>query len=158
MAQFYTYQFLNRLGPTELKSNDPSSWICADNSGGVQALVWDFTNTHPGPKVHNQVYYKRDLPSRPKNKVAMDLSHLPEGKYTATTYKVGYRVNDAHATYRDLGAPAQLTKAQVAEIKSKNSGAPVDVRTVEIGRDGRFQQQFDLRENDVVLITLKPQR
>ena len=72
MAQFYTYQFLNRLGPTELKSNDPSSWICADNSGGVQALVWDFTNTHPGPKVHNQVYYKRDLPSRPKNKVAMD--------------------------------------------------------------------------------------
>jgi xylan 1,4-beta-xylosidase len=42
-----------------------------------------------------------------------------------TTYKVGYRVNDAYDTYRDLGAPAQLTKAQVAKIKSKNSGAPV---------------------------------
>ena len=26
---FYAYQFLNRLGATELKSSDPSSWICA---------------------------------------------------------------------------------------------------------------------------------
>jgi len=57
-----------------------------------------------------------------------------------------------------LGAPAQLTKTQVAKIKSENSGAPVDVRTVTIGRDGKFEQQFDLRENDVVLIALKRQR
>ena len=49
---FYAYQFLNRLGPTELKSSDPSSWICTDKAGGVQALVWDFTNTHPGTKHH----------------------------------------------------------------------------------------------------------
>jgi hypothetical protein len=27
-----------------------------------------------------------------------------------------------------------------------------------IGRDGKFEQQFDLRENDVVLVTLKPQK
>jgi xylan 1,4-beta-xylosidase len=98
------------------------------------------------------------LPSQPKNKVTLDLSHLPKGEYTVTTYKVGYRVNDAYATYRDLGAPAQLTKAQVAEIKSKNSGAPIDVRTVKIGPDEKFEQQFLLRENDAVLITLKPQR
>jgi xylan 1,4-beta-xylosidase len=155
---FYAYQFLNRLGPTELKNSDPSSWICADQGGGVQALVWDFTNTHPGPKVHNQDFYKRDLPAPPKNKVTLHLSNLPKGKYTVETYKVGYRVNDACATYRDLGSPAQLTKAQVAEIKSKNSGAPLEVRNVKIGRDGKFEQQFDLRENDVVLVTFKPQK
>ena len=155
---FYAYQFLNRLGPTELKNGDPSSWICADKSGGVQALVWDFTNTHPGKNVHNQVFYKQDLPSQPKNKVTLNLSHLSKGKYTMETYKVGYRVNDAYDTYRDLGAPAQLTKAQVAEIKSKNSGAPLETKTVKIGRDGKFEQQLDLRENDAVLITLKPLR
>jgi len=155
---FYAYQFLNRLGATELKASDPSSWICTDDSGGVQALVWDFTNTHPGPKVHNQDFYMRDLPAQPKGKVMLNLSHLPKGKYTAETYKVGYRVNDAYATYRDLGSPAQLTEAQVAKIKSENSGGPVDVRSVKIGRDGKFEQQFDLRENDVVLITLKPKR
>jgi xylan 1,4-beta-xylosidase len=74
------------------------------------------------------------------------------------TYKVGYRVNDAYDTYRDLGTPNQLTKAQVAEIKAKNNGTPIDTRTVKIDRDGKFEQQFDLRENDAVLITLKPQK
>jgi xylan 1,4-beta-xylosidase len=155
---FYAYQFLNRLGATELKNNDPSSWICADSSDGVQALIWDFTNTHPGKKIHNQEFYTRDLPSKPKDKITLSLSHLPKGKYVVAVYRIGYRVNDAYDTYQDLGAPAQLTKAQVAEIKSKNSGAPVETRTVKIGGDGKFEQQFGLRENDVVLVTLKPQR
>jgi xylan 1,4-beta-xylosidase len=154
---FYAYQFLNRLGPTELKSSDPSSWICADKAGGVQALVWDFSNTFPDKNMINQVFYKRDLPAEPKSKVTLTVSNLPKGKYTVETYKAGYRVNDAYATYRDLGSPAQLTQAQVVKIKSENSGAPVEVRTVKIGGDGKFERQFDLRENDVVLITLKPQ-
>jgi xylan 1,4-beta-xylosidase len=149
---------LNRLGPTELKNSDPSSWICADNDGGVQALVWDFTNTFPGTNMINQVFYKRDLPAQPEGKVTLNLENLPKGKYTVETYKVGYRVNDAYATYRDLGAPNQLTKAQVAEIKSKNSGEPLETKTVKVGRNGKFSEQFDLRENDAVLITLKPQK
>ncbi len=157
-SSYYAYQFLNRLGPTELKNSDSSSWICADNSGGVQALVWDFSNTFPKSNMINQVFYKRDLPAQPKDKVTLNLSNIPKGKYTVETYKAGYRVNDAYATYRDLGAPNQLTKAQVAEIKSKNSGTPVETRTVKIGRDGKFERQFDLRENEAVLITLKPEK
>ena len=155
---FYAYHFLNRLGATELKNSDPSSWVCADNSGGVQALVWDFTNTFPKSNMINQVYFKRDLPAQLKGKVMLKLSNVPQGKYTVETYKAGYRVNDAYATYRDLGAPNQLTKAQVAEIKSKNSGAPLETSNVNIGRDGKFSGQFDLRENDALLVTLKPQK
>jgi len=155
---FYAYQFLNRLGPTELKDSDPSSWICADTQGGVQALVWDFTNTHPGPKVHNQEFYKRDLPALPKNRVTLTLTNLARGKYTVETYKVGYRVNDAYATYKDMGSPAQLTLAQVAKIKADNNGAPVETRNVKIGRDGQFAETFDLRENDAVLVRLKPEK
>lgn len=68
------------------------SWICTDPSGGVQALVWDFTNTHPGPQVHNQEFYKRDLPALPKNKVTLNLSHIKPGNYTTQIFKVGYRV------------------------------------------------------------------
>ena len=90
--------------------------------------------------------------------MTLNLSHLPQGKYTVETYKVGYRVNDAYATYKDLGSPAQLTKDQVAKIKSEDTGKPMDIRTAEITADGKFEQQFDLRENDVQLITLKPQR
>jgi xylan 1,4-beta-xylosidase len=155
---YYAYQYLNRLGPVELKSSDSASWICTDKDGGVQAMVWDFTNTFPGTNMINQVFYKRDLPAQSKNKVTLSLSHLAKGKYTMELYKVGYRVNDAYATYRDLGAPDQLTKAQVAEIKSKNSGTPIESRAVKIGGDGKFEQQFDLRENDLVLVVLKPLR
>lgn len=154
---FYAFQFLNRLGGTELKCSDPAAWVCTDKSGGIQALVWDFTITHPGPTVYDQVYYKRDLPSAPKNKVTLNLVNVPKGKYSLEIYKVGYRVNDAYATYMDLGSPSQLTKAQVAKIKSENSGAPIATSMVEVGQDGKFQQQFDLRENDVCLFVLKKQ-
>jgi xylan 1,4-beta-xylosidase len=106
----------------------------------------------------NQVFYKRDLPAQSKGKVTLNLTNVPEGNYAVETYKVGYRANDAYATYKDLGAPNQLTKAQVAEIKAKNPGVPLETRTVKIDRNGTFTQQFDLRENDVVLFTLKPQR
>lgn len=154
-SAFYAYQFLDRLGPAELIDNDPSSWICKDNAGGVQALVWDFTNIFPRTNMINQVFYKRDLPSHPKDKVTLKLTHLRKGKYAMEIYKIGYRVNDACDTYRDLGSPAQLTRAQVADIKSKNSGGPLEVENIKIGRDGKFERQFDLRENDVVLIILK---
>lgn len=157
-SSFYAYQFLNRLGSTELKDGDSSSWICKDNSGGVQALVWDFTNIFPRTNMINQVFYARDLPATPKYRVTLNLSHLRRGKYTMRVYKIGYRVNDAYDTCRDLGSPAQLTRDQVAEIKSKNNGAPLESRVVKISRNETFQQQFDLRENDVVLVTLIPLR
>ena len=141
---FYAYQFLNRLGPIELKNSDACSWVCADNSGGVQALVWDYTYTQPAKKIVNQDFYRRDLPAQPKGEIKLHLSHLPLGKYTMATCKVGYRANDAYDTYHDLGAPAQVTKAQVAKIKSENSGAPLDPRTVMVGPDGELVRRFDL--------------
>lgn len=94
-SAYSAYQFLNRLGATELKRNDRASWICSDKDGGGQALVWDFTNTFPGTNMSNQVFYKRDLPASPKGKVTLKLVNVPKGKYTTETYKVGYRVNDA---------------------------------------------------------------
>jgi xylan 1,4-beta-xylosidase len=88
----------------------------------------------------------------------LNLAHLARGKYTLELYKVGYRVNDPYATYMDMGSPNQLTKAQVAEIKAHSTGKPLETRTVKIGRDGKFTEQFDLRDNDAVLITLTPQK
>ena len=155
---FYAYQFLNRLGATELKNSDPASWVCTDKDGSVQALVWDFTNTFPSSNMINQVFYKRDLPSMPKSKVILSFSNLEEADYTLLLYKVGYRINDAYATYRDLGAPTQPTKAQVAEIKSKNDGALLETHSLKSGRDGKLDCQFELRDNDVVLVMLKPKR
>ena len=71
---FYAYQFLNRLGTIELKSSDEASWIARDDKGGVQALFWDFTITHPGKKVLNQDFYKRDLPPKKTMQTTLRIS------------------------------------------------------------------------------------
>jgi xylan 1,4-beta-xylosidase len=152
---FYSYQFLNRLGEKELENTDAASWACKDKQGNVQVLFWDFTNTHPGDSVNNQVYYKRDLPSREKGAVRVVIKNIPVGTYTLEVYKVGYRVNDPYSTYMDLGSPNQLTYGQEVAIKQQNDGSPVwsEIVKMETGKD--FQKDLSLRENEVYLIILK---
>ena len=151
---FYSYQYLNKLGQTELFNPDERSWVCKDEKGNVQLLLWDFTNTHPGDSVHNQKYYIQDLPSKSKGKVQIDISKIPEGKYTMTVYKTGYRSNDAYTGYIDMGKPAQLNKQQAEQIKKANNGLPVLKKQITVGSDKRLYQQLDIRENDVYFIQL----
>ena len=152
---FFAFQFLHRLGDTELVCGDPAAWVCTDRAGGVQALFWDYTLTHPGPSVINQVFYRRDLPAAPKGTATLRLTGLAAGDYALEVFQVGYRVNDVNAAYRDLGSPAQLTRAQVALLKTRSAGAPVEQTGVTVGADGVFQREFPLRENDVFLVRLR---
>lgn len=151
---FYAYQFLARLGDTELKNTDASSCICKNSHGGVQALVWDFTNTHPGDSVHNQDYYTRDLPARAKGPLTVRIDHVPAGKYTLEVYRVGYRCNDAYSTYLSMGRPSQLTRQEVNRIKKQNDGSPLSRETVTIRSGIPFVKELPLRENDVYLLNL----
>jgi xylan 1,4-beta-xylosidase len=151
---FYSYQYLNKLGNKELQNSDSASWVCRDAKGNVQVLLWNFTNTHPGNSVSNQVYYKRDLPAKEKGKVMLNFKNLAPGKYEMKVYKTGYRVNDPYTTYLDMGSPSQLTKQQVQTIKQKNNGEPVLHKTITISEGHSFNQALDLRENDVFFVTL----
>ncbi|TDX01569.1 GH39 family glycosyl hydrolase [Dinghuibacter silviterrae] len=149
---FFSYKYLNQLGPFELVSSDPSSWACKDEHGGIQFLFWNFTNTSPGDSINDQVYYKRDLPSRSLGARNIVFVHLPPGDYTLSVYKTGYRCNDPYTTYLDLGAPAQLTRQQVASIKAHNDDAPVLRKTVTT--KGEYRLTLDMRENDVYFVKL----
>jgi xylan 1,4-beta-xylosidase len=151
---FYSYQFLNRLGNIELSNTDSLSWVCKDSKGNIQVLAWDFTNTHPGDSVNNQVYYIRDLPSKPKGKLKITISKVPEGKYALEVYKVGYRCNDVYTSYYDLGRPSQLTRSQVDQIKKQNDGSPVSKEIISIKAGTPFYKELDLRENDVFFLNL----
>lgn len=154
---FYSYQFLNKLGNIELVNNDKSSWACKDEKGNVQVLFWDFTITNPADSVNNQVYYIRDLPSKPKGKTKVNIAGIPEGSYKMEIFKVGYRINDCQSTYNDLGRPNQLTKEQVRKIKDQNDGSPISTETIKIKNGDSFQKELDIRENDVFLITMTKQ-
>jgi xylan 1,4-beta-xylosidase len=158
---FFAYQFLNRLGKTELASSDPASYVTSNGAGRFQILFWDFTVTNPAgtetKTENNQTFYKRDLPAAPKGTVRILLGHLPPGRYLKTIYQVGYRVNDAYATYKDLGSPQQLTRAQVQRINAASDGKPISQKTITIGTDGTFSHTLPVRENDVFLVTLAKQ-
>ena len=151
---FYAYQFLNRLGTQELVNRDSASWICRDEAGNLQALVWDFTITLPADSINNQQYYVRDLPAKPRGKLKVNFAHVPAGRYALEIYRVGYRSNDAYSTYLSMGKPAQLTAAQVEQIKKQNDGSPLSREIVTIGGDGNYSSEVNLRENDVYFFNL----
>jgi xylan 1,4-beta-xylosidase len=152
---FYAYQFLNRLGNTELTSSDTSVIACKNANGDVQVLLWDFTITHPGDAVNDQTYYKRDNPSKNLEPVKINVSHLARGQYQLKIYRVGYRINDAYSTYFDMQLPSQLSKAQVVTIDQKNSGAPIITSKVNVAITGTFKAELPMRQNDVYLVTLQ---
>ncbi|MEO8405283.1 MAG: glycoside hydrolase [Chitinophagaceae bacterium] len=149
---FYAYQFLNRLGAIQLASKDSASWVCKDSSGNVQALVWDFTNTHPGDSVHNQKYYNLDLPSKSKGKLKINIANVPAGIYSLEIFKVGYRSNDAYSTYLSMGKPSQLNRQQVEQIKKLNDGSSVSKDIITIKEGVPFLKELDIRENDVFFL------
>lgn len=151
-SAFYAYQFMNKLGKTELKNADTRSWATKTDNG-VQLLLWNFTNTLPD-SVNNQTYYVKDLPSKSNGKVKVNLSNIPAGKYTLEIYKVGYRVNDAYTQYVDMGKPKQLNKQQVTDLKSHNNGSPVVTEIIEVKGNTVFLKELDIRENDVFLLNL----
>lgn len=153
---YFAYEFLNRLGETELACADPDAFVCRDRAGAVQALFWDFTITHPGPSVINQEYYKAEHPAKPKGAVELRLTGFKQGSYRLIATNVGYRANDAQSAWRDLGSPSQLTRAQVQALNKASSGEPALTETVKVGADGAFTHRFDMRENDVWLVELHP--
>ena len=150
-ASYFAYEFFNKLGHTELENEDTDSWVCKDDQGGLQALFWDFTITHPGGEVNNQDYYNQDLPSLPTSSVSLRVANMAPGEYKVTLYEVGYRNNDAYTAYLDMGTPSQLTREQVAILKSKSTGKPSVQNTVTIGSNGVLDATFPMRQNDALL-------
>ncbi len=149
---FFAYQYLNQLYELELKNSDDRSVATKNSNGDFSMLLWDFTNTHPGNKVNNQSYYIQDLPAKSKGKVSLTVTGLKKGKYTVKVNQVGYRVNDSYTSYINMGRPARLSKTEVEKLKNENNGAAIQSATVNIGENGKFNKDLNIRENDVYLI------
>lgn len=150
---FYAYQFLNRLGAEELVSTDPDSWVTRGD-GSMQLLFWNYTP--PTTKESNQVYFKRDLPSKELGATRVSFAGLRPGSYTLNIYRIGYDVNDVYTAYFKMGSPATLTREQVRSLSEQNNGRPISTTRIAVGSAGTLTRDVPLRENDVYLITLAP--
>ncbi len=153
---YFAYKFLHQLGDRELACSDPAAFVCRRADGSLQALFWDFTITHPGPSVINQEFYRADQPARALPPVELRLSGLRPGNYRLLATRVGYRSNDVQSAWRDLGAPAQLTREQVRWLQQASAGRPSVDEPVSVGADGSFSRKLELRENDVWFVELRP--
>jgi len=147
---YFAFEFLNRLGPTELRNGDASSWVTRDEAGNIQVLVWDLTNT--AGRTANQTAYRKVIEPKAKGQAALTISHMPAGDYRCTRWQVGYEKNDAYTAYLKMNAPQQLTRAQEEALRKAAAGEPEAQTDIRI--DGTFTQTLSLRENDVILLTL----
>jgi xylan 1,4-beta-xylosidase len=149
---FYAYQFLNRLGQEELASTDKESWVTRTTSG-IQMLLWNLTLTKN--KESNQVYYKRDIPTKKAGTVSIKIVDMPAGDYQLNLYQVGYKVNDVYSSFLSIGSPKHLTREQVKELADKNNGRALETTKVTIEQGKAFTKELSLRENDLFMITLE---
>jgi len=155
---YWAYAFLQRLGDRAYATEDASSWVCADDGGGAQVLFWDLAHPFPDGKTVNQQGFIKERPSAVRGPVALQLAGLKPGRYSVEEYRAGYGVNDPYSRYLAMGAPARLTRSQVAELKALSTGAPTHEHETHVGADGVWRGRALLRENDVVLVKLTPQR
>ena len=150
---YFAYQFLAQLGPRELTNTDAASWICRDEKGGAQILLWDLTRAAE-EKTANQKIFRQLIPAKPKNEIAITVSNVPAGGYRLGLWTVGFEKNDAYSAYLKLGAPSQLTREQEMQLRAAATGQAEWNAEVEVRADGRFTKTISLRENDVVLLKL----
>ena len=102
----------------------------------------------------NQEIFRKLIPAKPKNEIAITVSNVPPGDYRLRLCTVGFEKNDAYSAYLKLGAPSQLTREQEKELRAAAAGQTALDIEVTIGSDGRFAKTLPLCENDVILLKL----
>ena len=160
-AAFFAFQFLNQLGDTELKDADPRSWVCKDSAGGIQVLLYDLTDPRTGTPSKTPVadwsQFRQINVPKPHTPATIHISSVPTGNYHLAIYRIGLGENDAYSAYLKMGAPGQLTPAQVRQLKALSTGAPVEEQHTHVDDSNLWERSIPMRDNEVVLLTMTPE-
>lgn len=148
---YFAYKFLNMLEGSRLMCDDTYTIACGQQNG-AQILFWDSTFRQDN---ENKQYFNRDVQPLEAEPAEVTISGLKPGTYILELYCVGYRKNDAYTAFLDIKKDDSLSRAQVEALRNKADGSPELQETVTIGQDGTFTYTIPMRENDVVLLTLK---
>jgi xylan 1,4-beta-xylosidase len=153
---YHAYRLLNQLGDLELENADPHSLVCTRRGGSVQLLAWDCFSPAPtlaGPGEARTILVP---PPRSKPPVRLRIAGLRPGPHTLDVFRIGAGCNDPYGEYLAAGAPPQLAEPLLGRLKTDNGLRPSESRTVLVPTDGRWAEQFALRDNDVLLVVLRP--
>jgi len=153
-AAYWAYKYLSLLGSTEVVSSDKSSYVCRDDKGGVQVLFWDLTHPTDGGKVSNQDFFFKTVPATAKGEASVVLHHLPAGEYNIKVFMIGFQQNDPYTLWLNAGAPVDLTREDVEELKKNSAMEPVFQSDMSI--EGMVTLTMPVQANSVYFITLTP--
>jgi xylan 1,4-beta-xylosidase len=149
---YFAYKYLHAVRGDEVPVQDPQVFAAATDDG-VSAVVWDFEQ--PQQKVSNRPFYSRIVPAVPAPSLDVSMKALGAGSYRLTVQRTGFRANDPYSAYIDMGAPDELTSAQLAQLDLLTRDLPEIDRIVQIGKDGFYSFLLRMSSNDVVLVTLE---
>jgi xylan 1,4-beta-xylosidase len=150
---FFAYKYLNLLRGREVPSNDAQSWIATEGNR-TAVLFWDWQQ--PKQTLSNRPFFTRILPAQEAAPVELRFAGLAPGKYRLSIRRTGFKANDAHTRYLEMGSPASLSPSQLAELQRLSQDLAETVRTVRIATRGTYALRVPMRSNDVVLALLEP--
>ncbi len=153
---FFAYKYLNALHGDSLATSDPQAML-STKDGNVTAVIWDFEQ--PDQKVSNRSFYTKVIPSHLAAPLRVRVMHLvPKTSYSVEVHRAGFHANDAYSSYLEMGAPKELTAAQLAQLKNCTRDLRESDRTVESDSDGTLEFSVPMNSNDIVLITVTHDR
>lgn len=150
-AAWFAYKYMHELGDAQIKTADAQSWVTVDN-GGVQVLAWDF-KTPDQSKASNRTFYNLVQPTHAGTPLKLALKGMKPGTYTMQIYRTGFKANDAHTAYLEMGKPKTLSAAQLAQLQAQTQDKP-ETRQVKVAANGTASVQVPMRVNDVVLVKI----
>jgi xylan 1,4-beta-xylosidase len=151
---WFAYKYLHQLGDLQIKTADAQSWVTR-GANGVQVLAWDYQAPDQGQK-SNRPFYTTVQPTREGTPLTLALASFKPGSYTMQVYRTGFKANDAHTAYLEMGKPRSLSAEQVAQLQALTTDRP-ETRRITVGKDGRANLQVRMRVNDVVLVKIQLQ-
>ncbi len=152
---WFAYKYLGALRGNEIPSNDEKV-LAATEGDRTTVLVWDWKNTEQ--PTSNGVYYGKPIPAGAAGSVELSVRGLKPGDYRVLVQRTGYKANDAHTAWLEMGAPKTLSAEQLATLQGLTADKPEASRTVHVGHDGKLSWKLPMRRNDIALVTLEPVR
>ena len=128
--------------------------LAAVDGRRTAVLAWDWEQREQ--PTSNGVYFGKPVPATAARTVQLDLRHLAPGNYRLQVRRTGYKANDAHTAYLEMGSPKDLAPAQLQALQQLTTDKPELDRTLRVRADGRARWTLPMRSNDVVLVTIEP--
>jgi xylan 1,4-beta-xylosidase len=150
---YFAYKYLHQLGEQEIKAAEDAQSIVTRDGKGVQVLAWDWQQ--PKQAKSNRPFYTTVLPTHPGAPLVLDLKGLAPGAYAVKVYRTGFKANDAHTAYLEMGSPKSLSRAQIDQLQALTDDRPA-ASQLQVGARGGARLHVPMRANDVVLVTIAP--